>query len=158
MQPAIELAERCPGGLRRRNDLECPVAAAKPLSNPQQALTLVVSAQRRVDPRNSYTRVIAVVPLTGSGTAADPKRPKYAPWPASPNTSGIIGFIFEPTDDGKSAVVEFVAQNRAAFSVLLADKTIEVFQKGAVSKSAIETAIKQVRRDFSLDSFGMVMP
>ena len=47
------------------------------------ALTLVVCAQRRVDPKNSYNRVIAVVPLTGSGTPVDPKRPKYAPWPLS---------------------------------------------------------------------------
>jgi hypothetical protein len=122
------------------------------------ALTLLASAQRRVDPRNSYSRVIAVVPLTGSGTAADPKRPKYAPWPVSQSIDGIIGFVFEPTDDGKSAVVEFVAQNRAALSSLLADKTIQVYQKGAVSKAAIETAIKQVRKDFSLESFGMVMP
>jgi hypothetical protein len=122
------------------------------------ALTLVVCAQRRVDPRNTYNRVIAVVPLTGGGTASDPKRPKYAPWPAAANASGILGFVFEPTDDGKSAVVEFVAQSRAAFSVLLADKTIQVFQRGSASKSSIETAIKQVRKDFSLDSFGMVMP
>ena len=122
------------------------------------ALTLVVCAQRRVDPRNTYNRLIAVVPLTGGGTAADPKRPKYAPWPVTTNANGILGFVFEPTDDGKSAVVEFVAQNRVAFSVLLADKTIQVFQRGSASKSSIETAIKQVRRDFSLDSFGMVMP
>jgi hypothetical protein len=122
------------------------------------ALTLVVCAQRRVDPRNTYNRVIAVVPLTGGGTASDPKRPKYAPWPVTANTGGILGFVFEPTDDGKSAVVEFVAQSRAAFSVLLADKTIQVFQRGSASKSSIETAIKQVRKDFSLDSFGMVMP
>ena len=123
-------------------------------------LTLVcfVYAQRRVDPRNSYNRLIAVVPLTGSGTAADPKRPKYAPWPSSQDPDAIIGFVFEPTDDGKSAVVEFVAQNHGALQAILADKTIQVFQKGAVSKSVIETAIKQVRRDFNLDTFGMVMP
>ena len=121
-------------------------------------LVFCVYAQRRVDPRNSYNRVIAVVPLTGSGTATDPKRPKYAPWPASQDPDGIIGFVFEPTDDGKSAVVEFVAPNHAALQAILADKTIQVFQKGAVSKSVIETAIKQVRRDFNLDTFGMVMP
>jgi hypothetical protein len=122
------------------------------------ALTLVVCAQRRVDPKNSYNRVIAVVPLTGSGTATDPKRPKYAPWPLSQDPNGILGFVFEPTDDGKSAIVEFVAQNRAAFSALLADKTIQVFQKGNASKASIEAAMKQIRHDFSLDSFGMVMP
>ena len=122
------------------------------------ALALVVCAQRRVDPRNSYNRVIALVPLIGSGTAADPKRPKYAPWPVSQDPDGILGFVFEPTDDGKSAIVEFVAQNRTAFSVLLADKTIQVFQKGSASRPAVESAIKQVRRDFNLDAFGMVMP
>ena len=122
------------------------------------ALTLVVSAQRRVDPKNAYQRVICVVPLIGSGTATDPKRPKYAPWPVSTDPNGIIGFVFEPTDDGNSAIVEFVAQNRTAFSVLLGDKTITAYQKGAVSKQAIENAIKPLRKDFNLDSFGMVMP
>lgn len=122
------------------------------------ALASLVCAQRHVDPRNSYSRVVAVVPLIGSGTAADPKRPKYAPWPASQDPNGIIGFVFEATDDGKSAVVEFVAQNHAALQTILGDKTIRVFQKGAVSKSVIEAAIQQVRKDFNLDTFGMVMP
>ena len=36
-------------------------------------------AQPRVDPRQTYHRVVCVVPYTGSGTAADPKRPLYAP-------------------------------------------------------------------------------
>jgi hypothetical protein len=39
----------------------------------------VALAQRRVDPRNIYHRVIGVVPLVGSGTPGDPVRPKYAP-------------------------------------------------------------------------------
>jgi hypothetical protein len=88
------------------------------------ALAPVVCAQRRVDPRNTYHRVICVVPLVGSGTAADPTRPQYAPWPASHDPTGIIGFYFETTDNGKSAVVEFVAQNRAALQTILNDKTI----------------------------------
>jgi len=41
------------------------------------ATTLV--GQRRVDPRYTYVRVITVEPLRGVGTAADPKRPGYAP-------------------------------------------------------------------------------
>ena len=71
----------------------------------------------------------------------------------------VLGFVFlEPTDDGKSAVVEFVAQNHAAFAALLADKTIQVFPKGSMSRSAIESAIQQVRKDFTMSAFGMVMP
>lgn len=122
------------------------------------ALALAASGQRRVDPKNAYHRVIAVVPLAGSGTASDPTRPKYAPWPVSTDPNGIIAFVFEPTDDGKSAIVEFVAQNSTAFLALLADKTITVYEKGAVSKQVIESAVKPRRKDFNLDSFGMVMP
>jgi|ERR1700678_1381428 hypothetical protein len=122
------------------------------------ALALVVCAQRRVDPRNTYHRAICVVPLTGTGTAADPKRPQYAPWPASQDPQGIIAFYFEPTDDGKSAVVEFIAQNRAALLPLLNDKSIQAFEKGVSSQATVEAVIQQVRKDFSLETFGMVMP
>jgi len=117
-----------------------------------------LSAQRRVDPRNTYHRVICVVPLEGAGTAADPTRPKYAPWPASQDPYGIIGFYFEPTDDGKSAVVEFIAQNRAALQTILNDKTIQAFEKGVASQAAVDAAIQPFRKDFRLETFGMVMP
>ncbi len=112
------------------------------------AVACLLCAQRRVDLRNSYHRIICVVPLTGTGTAADPKRPKYAPWPVSQNAGGIIAFYFEPTDDGKSAVTEFVAQNPAAFQSLLNDKTVEVFEKGVASQSAIEAAIQTGSQGF----------
>jgi hypothetical protein len=113
--------------------------------------------QRRVDPRNTYDRVICIVQLVGTGTAADPKRPQYAPWSASTDPNGIIGYYFVPTDDGKSAVVEFVARNRAAFQPLFNDKTIKLFEKGKSARTDIEAATKQVRKDFNLDTFGMVM-
>lgn len=122
------------------------------------ALGLVVCAQRRVDPRNTYHRIICVVPLEGSGTAVDPVRPKYAPWPVSQDATGIIGFYFEPTDDGKSAVVEFIAQNRAALQTVLDDKTVQAFEKGIASQATIDAAIQPLRKDFSLETFGMVMP
>ncbi|HEV2446759.1 MAG TPA: hypothetical protein VGS58_12590, partial [Candidatus Sulfopaludibacter sp.] len=59
--------------------------------------------QRRVDPKNTYNRIICVVPLTGKGTASDPRRPEYAAWPVSQAPNGIIAFSFVPSDDGKSA-------------------------------------------------------
>ena len=121
-------------------------------------LATVVCAQRRVDPRNSYNRVICVVPLIGKGTPADPKRPQYAPWPLSKDQTGIIAFTFQPTDDGRSAVVEFVARNRAAFQPLFNDKSIKIFEKGRMLKGDLEAAIKPHRKDFDLDTFGMVLP
>jgi hypothetical protein len=96
--------------------------------------------------------------LRRTGTAVDPKRPEYAPWPASTNPAGIIGFSFLPSDDGKSAIAEFVALHRAAFQALFNDKSITVFEKGVASKATIEAAIQQHRKNFNLDTFGVVMP
>jgi hypothetical protein len=116
-------------------------------------------AQRAVDPRHTYTRVICVVPLIGSGTSvADPKRPQYAPLPGVTDPNGIVAFYFEPTDDGKSAVVEFVGRDRNAFRALFADSSLTVYEKGRVSRTLIENAIRRVRKDFDLDKFGLVMP
>jgi hypothetical protein len=114
-----------------------------------------------VDPRYSYHRVIAVVPLVGSGTQADPIRGKYVPTAqtAGPPGTGVIAFAVEPTDDGKRAIVELVAVNRAALAQVLADHEsgVLVFEKGSVSDAAIESAIRPLRKDFSLRNFGVVL-
>ena len=115
-------------------------------------------AQHRVDPKNTYNRVIAVVGFTGKGTPADPRRPQYAPWPPSRDPSGILAFSFVPSDDGKFALVELVARNRAAFQPLFNDKTITVFEKDRVDKARIEAALKAFRKDFRLETLGAVMP
>jgi hypothetical protein len=130
-----------------------------------------ICAQQRVDPKNLYHRIICVTPLTGSGTAADPVRPKYAPWPlpaqeirtqntapAMPNHTGIIAFTYLPSDDGKSAIVEFVARERSAFQAIFNDTSLQIFEKGKVPKATIEAALQKYRKNFNLDQFGMVMP
>lgn len=113
----------------------------------------------KVDARNSYSRVIAVVPIVGSGTVADPKRPKYTPWPPAKGQSptDIIGYSHIVTDNGQSAIVEFVARNRSAFQAILADKSITVFEKGKDKKNDIETALRKVKSDFSFDKYGMAV-
>jgi len=116
------------------------------------------SAQHSVDPRNTYHRVICVVPLVGAGTAQDPRRPLYAPSLASASPDGVIAFTQVPTDDGKSAIVEFVAKSRKALQTILADTTITTFEKGTQSASAIETALKRFKQDFNLVKFEVVMP
>jgi hypothetical protein len=133
-------------------------------------LAAVVCAQRRVDPKFTYHRVICVVPFTSSGTASDPKRPKYAPWPlpavvnrmpvtpANPIQPGIIGFSYVPSDDGKLAIVEFVARERAAFQPLFADSSLTIFEKGVATDASIEGSLQQYRKGFRLDQFGTVMP
>jgi hypothetical protein len=77
--------------------------------------------------------------------------------PTATSSSGILAFYWAPTDDGKSAVVEFTGRDLTAFKQILADKTIQVFVRGKDSKSTIETAIQKVKKSFTLDSFGMVL-
>jgi hypothetical protein len=74
----------------------------------------VLPAQRRVDPRNSFYRIIAVVPLVAgaNGTAAWPKYVPTAP-PSGSSAPSIIAFASEISDDGKHAVVELVGANPA---------------------------------------------
>jgi len=121
-------------------------------------VTLALHGQHRVDPRWSYHRAIVVAPLQGSGTAADPLRPKHAPAPATtPAANGIIAFMFLPSDDGKYAIAEFVALNRAALAPILADRApgVLVFEKGVAKSAAIEAAIQPFRKGFSLQTFGV---
>src|SRR5436190_11317832 len=116
---------------------------------PSAVVCLCVSllAQDRVDRRNLYERVWAVVPLIGTGTADDPIRPAYIPAPlppgTPPSTDGIIGFTMQITDDRKHAIVQFVARDRTAFKDLLADKSadVKVFEKGKAKKVDMETEI-----------------
>ena len=49
--------------------------------------------------------------------------------------SGIIEYRWTPTDDGKYAVVEFVARDRKALAPILADaRTLKAFEKGKAKK------------------------
>jgi hypothetical protein len=121
-------------------------------------LAFAASAQHSVDPRNTYHRVICVVPLVGTGTPNDPRRPLYAPIANSASPNGIIAFTQVPTDDGRSAIVEFVARNRSAFQAIFGDTTITAYEKGAQSASAIETALQKLKHGFSLAQFEVVMP
>jgi hypothetical protein len=119
-------------------------------------------AQRRVDPFNMYERVLAIVPLTGSGTLADPKRPMYAPPPnqISPTARAgvILGYTHVLSDDGKFALVEYVARDKSAFSAILADTSIQVWLKGRDSRAAAITAFQQHKANFDFSNFGVRLP
>ena len=112
-----------------------------------------------VAPDNVYRHIITVVPFTGSGTYKDPKRPMYLPaaLAAASDRTGILGFTFQPSDDGKFAIVEYVAANKSAFNQIYADKTLTVFEKGKDQKTAVEAAMQKYRKSFSLDHFGVVV-
>ncbi len=132
-------------------------------------LALVVPAlaqQFRVDPGQIYERLTAIVPLQGIGTMADPIRPLFAPSkriatlaatkaaPRSP--SDILAFSWQLSDDGKSAIVEFVAADRKAFAEILnsKDPKVKLFERGKKSKEETESELKKEKKDFDPTKFG----
>lgn len=75
-------------------------------------------AQRSVPPEYAYHHVWAVVPLIGTGTDADPRRPMLVPAPdQQPATErpDLLSYQMQLSDDGKWALVEFVFHSPLAF-------------------------------------------
>jgi hypothetical protein len=100
--------------------------------------SMLPGQQRRADPKFTYNRIIAVVPITGAGTAADPKRPQYAPAArTAPNQPlpGIIAYMQQVSDDGKYALVEYVAKDQSAFQAILNDKSIKVSPRARTKRT-----------------------
>ena len=122
------------------------------------ALVAPARAQQPVDPKNMYERVLAIVPLAGSGTVEDPVRPLYAPSPRTTNPTsraGIIAYTYVPSDDGKFALVEFVARDRTAFKAILADTTVQAWTKGVNQLADAITAFKLIKKNFDITTFGV---
>ena len=116
---------------------------------------------RNVGSRNAYERVLVIAPLIGKGTVADPKRPMYAPLAtemSDPKRTGIIGYTYQVSDDGKTALVEFVARDRSAFKGILGDITVKAFIKGKDKPKDIEAEFKKYKKTFSFDNFGVRVP
>jgi hypothetical protein len=100
--------------------------------------------------------------MTGAGTAADPRRPMFAPtrqaMPATPNRASLLAWSYVASDDGKWAMVEFVARDRAAFASILANKNYKTFDKGKTKRADVEAEFRKHRKDFKLDQFGVWLP
>jgi hypothetical protein len=122
-------------------------SAAKPLNS------------RRLAPENAYTRVYCIVPMVGSGTMADPRRPMFVPPPptaAAPlDRTGIIAFQFQESDDGNFALAEFVSVARTGLGVVLTstNPSVVFFERGKHTRQQIETAFQKYKKNFSFDKF-----
>lgn len=126
--------------------------------------TSPLATTKRVDARNTHERLIALVPMIGTGTLADPRRPAFTPAPRKkgeqlPRT-GIIAYSYVMADDGQHAIVEFVAMDRAAFASILADRSpdIKSFQKGKEKRDDVELELKKYKKDLDLDRLGVRLP
>jgi hypothetical protein len=84
-------------------------------------LTGALNAQQRVSPGLTYHRVLAVSPLVGTGKSGDVKRPVFisATPSAANDRSGVLGYQMQLSDDGQSALVEYVFTSPAAFQAVL---------------------------------------
>ena len=124
--------------------------------------------QPKVDPQHRYERLLAVVPMIGSGTQDDPKRPAFTPAPTKPGEErrgeaaleGIVAFTAEISDDGRFAIVEFVARDRSAFAPILEDKRPEVkaFEKGRAKREDMEREFRRYKADFDAARMGVILP
>lgn len=121
--------------------------------------------QRQLGLGQTYERVYAAVPMTGQGTWGDPRRPMFAPVASqmkSGDRSGVIAFHYVLSDDGKTALVEFVFQDRAALrpvvSSLSVQPSVKTFDRAKDSGAAIEAAFKAFKKDFDLSAFSVRVP
>lgn len=114
-----------------------------------------------VPPQLRYERLIAVVPMVGAGTYADPKRPLGTPAPADSarakaTRDTVFAFSYQLSDDQQFALVEYVATKREHFAGLLADKrVVKAFERGKSKKDDIEKELKKYKKDFTFDRFGL---
>jgi hypothetical protein len=106
-----------------------------------------------------YPRLICVVPVIGSGTAQDPYRPLFSPNPqagaaqsgSSNQSSQIIAFQSLSTDDGKAAIVVFVARSYAAFVPILQDaRVIRSFQRTQWAAGDLTRELQKYKKNFDL--------
>ena len=96
---------------------------------------------------------MAIVPMVGAGTAQDPRRPLFAPIPGE--RSAISGFTYQISDDGRSALVQFVARSRADFQSLLsaARADVRVFERGKATLDEVQTEFRKVKAGFDVRQF-----
>jgi hypothetical protein len=145
---------------------------------------------RRVEAHLLHERVVAVVPLVGKGTLDDPIRPMFAPSGGLPTAellkasvgarelspaeaekkrkAEILAYTWVPSDDKKSAIVEFVARDQAAFVELKRSPLARVFDRkdigrlengrALLERDGVEAEIQRVRKDFRLSDLRTIVP
>lgn len=136
-----------------------------------------ILAQGRVAPENLYPRLLCVVPMIGTGTEADPRRPMFVPAPsvlmpqappASTTTSTtdpsapvapvrppIFAFQFQLSDDGNYALLELVGVDKTAFASIrsAAVPGVALFDRDTATDAQIENEFKKHKSSFSMKTY-----
>jgi hypothetical protein len=118
-----------------------------------------------------HERVVAVVPIVGTGTENDPKRPLFVPLPPRQPARGqapvipapepgalnnLISWNMVVSDDGRFALVEFIARDRKDLLPVLNANRVDVkaFERGKATKAEIEAELKKHKPSFKLEHLG----
>ena len=86
-----------------------------------------------------------------AGTVKNPKHPLYS------DLAGLIGFTAEISDDGRYALVEFVAKE-TKFLTPLANSGQRQARKDSPNKDAVLEVFKRYKRNFKPERFGLAIP
>ena len=133
------------------------------------ALGDIAHAQVPVDWRNTHERILAILPLIGAGTGADPVRPSLIPAPGGTGpavlsiapagaNNKILGYAWVASDDGNFALTEIVMNDRSSFPAILAMPGVTAFVKGVNTRAEIETAFQKYKKGFDATKFGVRVP
>lgn len=128
-----------------------------------------VFAQHRVDPGSMYARIYAIVPMVGSGTWDDPKRPMFAPIPqqmTAGSRTGILAFNHVESDDGKFALVEIVTADPIQLAQVVGQMNtqlsavagFQLFNRSTTSPAVVQTAFQALKKNFDITKFRVVVP
>ena len=115
------------------------------------SLPIAQAQFRKVDPQLTHERIIAIVPMVGAGTVKNPKHPLYS------DLEGLTGFTAEVSDDGRFALVEFVAKDSKHLTTL-ANSGQRQARKDSPNKDAVLEEFKRYKRSFKPERFGLAIP
>ncbi len=122
------------------------------------------SRKTGLDARYMYERLICIVPVVGTGSPGDPRRPLYAPVPPRAGSpaleDGIIAYNSLLSDDGRFALVELVARDRSAFEQIFKERRsdVRIFERGKSARAQIEQEFRKHKRNFDLDRVEVIVP
>ena len=123
---------------------------------------------KTVDARNFGERLVAVVPMIGTGKPKDPFRPfgvlappePERPTPdkkyLTPELPQILSFRYELSDDKKTALLEIVGRDEEALTELRNAKRadVKIFELGKATKEEIQAEFRKYKPGFDADKFG----
>jgi hypothetical protein len=126
-------------------------------------------AQQREDAGRMYERIYAIVPMIGSGTLADPKRPMFIPAPGqrvAGDRTGIIAFNSVTSDDGTVALVEIITATKTDLAPIKAQITaqipltagVQLFDRNSTMPSVVQAAFQSMKKNFDITKFRVVVP